>query len=382
VTLQPFAPPAGTGTPLTAAGYQQLGGAHDKLTAWYSALAARSFAEVNVMCLGDSSLYQNATVWGRDWPSALTRTLNTRFPTQGLTTHGRGWLPLVLPGQPFTSGISSTNYLTLTGTPGAVSGLGVNLNAWDLSADGGVTAVYDLVGTTAYVVYATQPDGGLFTWQLDSGDVNTVSTASDTVIDGAAFPVTLGGGSHTLTIAYDSGGLCFFEGVAEYNGDENSGIVSYNGGCSGSTSGDWAAMFADPTITNPGGSIADFAPSVVILFLGANDFSASVPVATFQANMEAVITGVRTAVTTLGISPEPSFLLISAPDLGSGWPEYADALYVIAEGDSAVDVIDLEQGRFPALAAADTFSLYDTGEFSDNGHGYLADILAQFLGPA
>jgi lysophospholipase L1-like esterase len=367
-----------------AVAYQNLAGAHDKLTSWYSVLATRGFASVNVTVLGDSTCYQNASVWGRDWPSALVTTLNTHYPAAGLTTHGRGWLPLIVPGQPFASDISSLNYLTLTNTPGQVTGLGINLRAWDLSADGGVTAVYTLTGTNAYLFYATQPGGGTFTYKLGSGATTPVSTDSGTLTDGVITVVGLSGSEQTLTIAYDSGGPVWFEGLIETNGDDAKGILTTNGGCSGTTSGDWAAMFSDPDISNPGGAIVQVEPSVVILSMGSNDYNNSIAPADFQANLTAVIAGVRTAVTNAALTPLPSFLLLAPPNPGPGWEAYQAVYYAVAAADPSgqVDVLDLAAGRFPAWLAAAAYNLYLDGEFSDNGHGFVADIVASFLGPA
>ena len=361
--------------------YQQLGAAHStKLQPWFAALANRNYAQVNVACLGTSITEgYGATAWGRDWPSMLGAALNSRFPAKGLTTHGRGWLGPILPGTPIASGISATAYCTVTGTPGTgVVGYGLNLQTYDISAGGGCTLTYSLVGTTAFIFWIGLSGGGTFSWKVDSGGTTNVSTNQGSL--GSA-------GAHTLTIAWVSGGGTFIDGVVECNGDENSGILCHNGGFTGTTSGQWATDLGLNGSVIHAAAIAEVEPDLVILELGTNDPGSSITASQFGANVQTLISVLRTSITTLGAHPLPAFLLLGSynnfPTNPAQWTPYVNQMYSVAAGDDMIDVFDLTL-RWPYALASDTFGLYytDNTHPSNQGHSALADNLCAFLTPA
>lgn len=108
-------------------------GRRAKLQGWYAGLANRPYNSVAVLCLGDSVTEgANATAWSRAFPPMLQAALNSRFPTPGLATHGRGFLtPLLAGTTSFT-----LPYITLTGPSGGPAikrGFGINGRGYDIS---------------------------------------------------------------------------------------------------------------------------------------------------------------------------------------------------------------------------------------------------------
>src|ERR1700722_13201937 len=155
--------------------WQQFAGSHDLtpgMIAWLTVLANRHYAPGTLVCLGTSVTAGNgADEWERAYPMMLQQALNNRFPSNGLASHGRGILIPVLDW-------ISPDYVTVTGTPTVVPEHGLNLATYDISAGGGCTLTYHLVGTSGFILYELQPGGGQFTWQVDAGSVNPVPTTA------------------------------------------------------------------------------------------------------------------------------------------------------------------------------------------------------------
>ena len=89
--------------------------------------AVTLLATVTLTCIGDSATAGfGATAWPFTYPFMLQEALNNRYPSNGLTTHGRGLLPAAI------QTVFSPDYVTYAGAPGAVPGFGFNLNTWDI----------------------------------------------------------------------------------------------------------------------------------------------------------------------------------------------------------------------------------------------------------
>lgn len=359
-----------------------LGGAHDLaggVSGWLAALANRHYSAAATICMiGDSITAGNgATAWERSCPIMLQDRLNALYPSNGLATHGRGLLIPLLPFSGLTPG-----YVTVTGTPDTVFGNGFNRATYDISAGGGCTLTYDLTGDQFYLYYANQPSGGSFTWQLDGGTVNTVSTSAGSVADGQVIGIPGGavGSSHTLVITWHSGGAVWIDGVLEYNGDTASGIQVFNCGNPGSATSDW--------VTQDFTAIAALFPSVYVLELMGEDVESTPPdsadPATAKANMITIIEALIAANATAG-APVPTFVLLGAYDITvdgpfvAPWADYVAAMYEIEAARSDTTVLALT-ARMPTATAG---GLYFTDAIhpSDIGHSYIADLMAAFLGP-
>ncbi len=355
----------------TGQAWQVLAGSHSShCERWQAGLAGRHYAPVVAWCIGDSFTSGNRSglTWPQTWPIMLQTEMNARWPSNGLATHGRGMLA------PLLQGTVTQSYCTVAGTLSQVEGYGYNNFTYGLTS--GCTLTYSLVGTSAVIVYAKSSGGGSFTWKVDSGSTTTVST-SGTLTDGQVVNVTLGataGASHTLTIAWASGGTAYIDGVIEYDADSASGIQVYNCGYSGAVSANWTGQDWAPMTIVP--------PALVIIELGGDDWESNVPPATFQSNLTTIISDIRTA-----LSAHPTnFLLLTAvgqtASLTYQYSQYVDAMYAVAAAASDVDVLDLTI-RMPANSAADlSSSLYDvsTAELTPTGHALVTDFLCDYLG--
>ena len=355
--------------------YQALGGGHSaKLQNWFINLALSGGESVTVACAGDSFTSggdPGVTSWAQTWPPLLQKLLVARYPSVSATGSGRGLLP---PDYP-TSGVPLP-YVTVTGTPTVDYGPGFNLAAYDISAGGGCTLTYSLVGDNAVIAYLQQSGGGTFHYKVDSGSYTPVNT-NGTYADGTAVFVSLGSaGSHTLTIAWVSGGATVIDAVIEFDGDLNGGVQVYNCGLSGSTTSSWT--YSTWTAFE-GASVG-----VVVLELGGNDQGSNVAPATTKANLTTIISSMRTA---LGAAMPAVLLAAPAQYLPSAtypWSQYVAGMYAIAAADPYTDVLDLTL-RMPAIGsgyAPNTLYNSSTGELTPAAHQMVANAVCSFLSPA
>lgn len=369
--------------------YQSLGGAHStKLLPWFAKLAGRQTARANVVILGDSiTAGQGASTFANTYVQILASMLNTRFPTPGLSSHGRGFLPPIIPpSNPSTINSSYGSIVTVANstnlTAGSLFGYGPNLETWDITHTATNTLTYSLVGDSADILWAGNPSNGTFEWKVDAGSFTTVST---NVAFGTAYVthVSLGSaGAHTLTITNASGSPTYITGVVEYNGDYASGIQVHNCGFSGSTTGYWTSAGGD---VSGSAALAALSPSLIIIELCANDNGNGITATTSTTNLNSLISSIRSA-----LSPAPPILLLGlynaasdGPTTPTQWAAYINAMYGIAAGDSAIDILDLTL-RMPSTGAASTYSLYNVDGIHPNnaGHQMIADVLCQYLSPA
>jgi len=346
------------------------------LEAWESVLAGRHYAACSIMCIGTSITAGSfLSQWEQSWPVMLQNALNIKFPSNGLNTHGRGVLPPILHDTSI-----GTDYITVTGTPGVQYGAGFNGATYDISAGGGCTLTYHLVGTTAYILYTSDISGGSFTWKVDGGGTTTISTSAGSVAGGNIVgPITLGstpGTAHTLTIQWLSGGTTWVDGVVEYNGDETSGIQVYNCGSSGATTPGWQGSDLH--------SIATTYAQLYIIELGVNDWGVITP-AQFQTDLSALL-GVITAACAAESAPTPTFLIMPCYlqyySTTNQWQEYVSAMYAVALANNAA-IMDLSLLMPPGQSGGGPYGLYyaDGQHPSEVGHSRIADLLCNYLSP-
>ena len=236
------------------------------------------------------------------------------------------------------------------------------------------------MGDFFIIVWAGRPDGGSFTYKINSGAPVTVSTAWGSVSDGQTTFVPTGfdpGTAYTLTIAYDTGTPVLIDAVLEFNGDLGAGIQVYNQGASGTTSADWTGQNWGP--------LAASTPDLVIIELGGDDWESGATPAQFQANLTTIISDISAACAET--APPPGFLLLTAvgqtPTEAYPWSDFVDVMYAVAAASDNVGVLDLTL-RMPANLGDDTSgTLYDatSGELTPTGHSLVADFVCAFLGP-
>lgn len=374
MSLQPFAP----ALPATPLFYQQLAAAHSqKLGRWAAAMGSRHYAPLTAAIIGDSitsGFSPGVTALEQTYPYLAQFMMATRYPTAGVSTLGRGLLPPLLPNTNITP-----DYVTVTGGAAAqVSGFGWNSLAFDISANAGSQYAYALKGDSAVITYLQQPGGGTFSWQLDAGAVNNVSTAG-TLTDGQVAFVNMGAVNvaHTLTVRYVSGTPVTIDGVIEYNGDLNAGIQVFNCGRSGAT----AATFMNANF----GCLSGASVMLVGIELGGNEWTSNISPAVFAANLSTLLAGLRAQMT----GPAPCFLLIASPVADTAtyafpWQSYVQQMYAVSAASADVDVLDYSIRLPNEQAGGGPWGLYDPSSKhpSTFGHGWMADVLCTFLGSA
>jgi lysophospholipase L1-like esterase len=372
----PFGP--ANQVPLTSVGYQQLGGAHSQHSQrWQAYMANRQYFGQLIAAIGDSftsGFNPGLTSWEQTWPNVFGQVFSGRYPTIGLTTHGRGFLPPLVPNAGLT-----LDFVAVTGAPLPVKGFGLNLYTYDISPGGGCTLTYSLVGDTFLICYVLQPGGGTFTWTLDGGAPNVVSTANAVISDtGVVFSPTGGaaGSDHTVVIAYTPAtGPCWIDGVVEFNGDLAAGVQVYNMGASDSTTGDWANQDFS--------MLAALVPSLVVIELGAADWQDGFTPADVQGALEFIIAAIRAVVT------QPVAFQLLAPPAPTGvsspytWQQYVNVMYTISSADPDIDVLDMTLRMPVSNGAGGPFGLYNAnGELTNIAHSLVADTECSYLGPA
>lgn len=373
--------------PLTALGQQELDTQRSlALMPWYTALAGRQFARCNVVCLGDSITEgQGATNWDYAWRSRLRDMLRARYPTPGQSGGGRGFLGAAGSGEG-----SFTWPSTIAGSPTLSVNVGPK-SRWVQFNGAAQTITFALTGDSADIMWTKQPGGGTFSWAVDGGSATNVSTAAGTDVDGQLTHISLGTpGPHTLVLARVSG-TSNIDGVTEFYGDYSSGIQVHDAGHYGASTANWVSWLG--SASGPAAAIAALSPDLIMITLGTNDQDLNVLPATYQANLQAIITGLKSQLT----APYPAIVLnMLAPRTGQSgltypWSQYVSAAYAVAAadtsgpfgspGNSLVTVMDFTLGPRMEGADTDVYGVWAVdGVHPDNaGHQMIADALVSFL---
>ena len=371
-----------TGHPQAVSGvaWQTLGGGHSQHSQqWQAYMANRQYFGQLIAAIGDSftsGFNPGLTSWEQTWPNVFGQVFSGRYPTIGLTSHGRGFLAPLLPGTGITP-----DYVAISGagTPLPVKNYGLNLYTYDISHSGGCTLTYSLKGDNFIIAYATQPSGGSFTWKINSGSTTTVSTSGGSISDtGIVFEPSgfAPGASYTLTISYTGTGPCWIDGVVEFSGDVSAGVQVYNLGYPDSTTGDWA--------NQDWAMLASLVPSLVVIELGASDWADGFSPSAVQSALQFIIAAITTACTSQPVSFQ--LLIPPAPQGVSNaytWPQYVAVMYAISAANANVDVLDLTLRMPVSNGSGGPYGLYaSNGELTNVGHALVADTEVSYLGPA
>ena len=361
------------------------------LTPWFAGLSNRLTARCNVVCLGDSvtegvhAQGPPSTGFQNRWLARLADGLRARYPTQGLTGGGRGYIGAASTGEP-----TFTWPTTITGSP--VTGLTSGPKGKFVQLGGsGQSITFSLTGDSADIMWTQAGFGGAFSWSVDGGPATNVSTNGSGTVDGKLTHIPLGAAApHTLALSWVSG-KANVDGVIEYNGDYSRGIQIHDAGHYGWQSSNWVSALNGGAASGPAGGIAALAPAAVIISLGSSDQFSAVPPGTFQARLQAIIAAIQARLTP----PSPAFVLCMLPArVGQSgysfpWSQYVAAAGTVAasdtsgpQGTSVVTVMDFT--AVPALppADADAYGFWQSGDLvhpSNKGHQMIADCLAAFL---
>jgi hypothetical protein len=282
------------------------------LRRWWVSLAGRATAPADIATLTDSIFEgHNLTSYLNRIPYLVQQRLRTTFPTSGVTG-GLGYFAPYM-----TTGPVADWPVVNTGGSTNTVGLGSRSRLWTSS---GNKSVLTTSGAThigvRYYRSGTGGATGTFTVQVDAGGTTTVdcklSTTSDFIEYQVAIPDT---GSHTVTVQWASGAV-LFDGFMHYNGDTAAGIRMWEGGHGG---GDLATFMGSGSLIGYlGNQMTQIQPSLVVIELGANDYTGVTPItaSTFATRLATLISTVRSNVTTA-----PSIVLVCpyewADDQGS-----------------------------------------------------------------
>lgn len=255
----------------------------------------------------------------------------------------------------------------------------------------GQSITFSLVGDQADIMWTQVPYGGTFSWAVDGGPATKVSTNGGSVADGKLTHISLGAhGSHQLVLSWVSG-QSNVDGVIEYDRDYASGVQVHDAGHYGALTSTWVSALNGGAAGGPAAAIAALAPSAVIITLGVNDQYEGINPATFQSNLQTIITGLAARLA----SPYPAFVLnMLPPRVGQStftypWSQYIGAAQNVAAADtsgpggtSIVAVMDFTAA--PSMPGADTdvYNFWQPGNRvhpSNKGHQRIADVLAEFL---
>jgi len=361
------------------------------LTPLFAGLAGRLSARCNIVCLGDSiteGVHADgppSSGFENRWLARLRDLLRSRFPTQGLAGSGRGFIGVAgTGGRAFAWPAAASTPLT-TGNWAGPKAKFLQL------AGSGQSITFKLVGDSADIMWTQIPYGGSFSWAVDGGSATKVSTNGGSMVDGKLTHISLGSaGPHTLVLAWVSG-QCNIDGVIEYDGDYRAGIQVHDAGHYGWQSSTWLGPLNGGAANGCAAAIAALSPSALIITLGVNDQYLGVVPATFQSNLQTIISDLKARLA----SPYPTFLVnMLPPRYGQAgftypWSQYIAAAQNVAAADtsgpggtSVVAVMDFTAA--PSMPGADTdvYGFWQSGDPvhpSNKGHQRIADVLAEFL---
>jgi lysophospholipase L1-like esterase len=353
------------------------------LQTWLAALAGRDQAKAVAVVIGDSVTEGvGALNIGSTWVARFTQQLRQLYPTRGIRDGGAGFFPTFL-----TSGSIAGLPVTIAGTTGNLNenGLGMKSTYLDSAGD---TITHTFTGTAVDLLYLKGGTGTarVASYTVDGGSATTFDTQGSVASpeDNGILRISAGAsGSHTIVIAYSSGGASYFEGFIDYDGDESKGVHVLTAEHGGGETSNYLAVPAGETVTRHWERVASINPSLIVLALGENDYLHGKAVASFKSNLLAYIAGQRAAIT----GTQPDFVLLMAFEANAGGANiaprsgYVTAANEIAAADATgMIVVDLTQ-RMPAVGA-DTLGLYvDSYHPRPRGHQLIARAVTEAVVP-
>lgn len=351
-----------------------------QLLPFHAALANRASAPVNLMFLGDSITEGNGTTSYRNrWQDKLADAYRHRFFVSGSPgVAGPTYVPVFF-ASPL---IAASNPWTIANAPVTAANFGIGARYARLTA-ANQTCTITVYGTSMVLLWAPGSVGVHGSYTVDGGSATTF--LADTTVgtaDGQTTTITLGAypATHTVVVAWSSGGTFNFEGAVVHNGTESAGLRFW----------DWAhSGFATDTFANGNGAASLTAivpyikPHLVVINMGANDWNTNVSVATFQANLTSIISNIRSAMTGASLALPSIVLTVGYPSAGSGttpWAQYQAAIKAIATADPTIALWDLSL-HLPGTPDSWGLLYSDATHPSTEGHQFYATALGDWLAP-
>jgi lysophospholipase L1-like esterase len=254
----------------------------DPLDAVHAALLTCGAAPVDVICVGDS-ITEGMIAGHREdaWPQRLRDLLRAgRF--SGSVKGGIGYCPS------YSVSASVSDFWARRGTIND-AGLSTGLGCRCLKAPLGSSASLSFTGTGLDLLTTTGEHSAL-SWSLDNRAPVTVDQRqSNGLQSGVVIPLRgLCDGPHTITVAGTTLGNAYVEGAMVYRNDEDAGIRVWEGGHSGCMCSDfnaspnwWGSFRAVPN------------PKLVIVCLGANEYTNGVTSAQYGRALDQLLTMIQ-----------------------------------------------------------------------------------------
>lgn len=341
-------------------------------------------AQSNILIAGCSqSEGTGAGAFGRRWVDYVYNSVKKSFQPTGVAG-GRGYLPAHY--SDFTIPGPATAY----GSPdGGNSGFGLGGRSYYMAGDNqgirfdSAAPLGQLNGTSFDVVYLPLGNGGSITVTIDGVAQTPFSTTGPQTEYSTKRYTFSSAGKHDVTVAHTNGTAnIVLNGVIEYNGDENSGVVFYDGSHFG-----WSTQTYYNALIQPGAWLSQvnkIKPSLIITDLHVNDYLNNVPVATMVGNYKKMIEDANS-----GSTFPPSFVIVhsfypvhsteSTP--AASWDAYYAGLQQVVDAyPNQVTVVDVS--KIMPVPADDTTGMYlsDGIHQTAKGHGLQGAIIKQKLG--
>jgi lysophospholipase L1-like esterase len=260
---------------------------------WRNGVSNMANEHLRWLAIGDSITEGTGSTGGHPsgWVYQVGQRIRQAFPTiQGNAVDGQlGWTPTA------QTSSSVPSVWTPAGSYGTGSNFGFR-NTKSTSIMSSATLTATITGTHVDVWWTQGPATAAFTVLVNGVTKATFGTSSASVTSGYKGRVQLGAsatvpGTYTVVIkANAAASASFINGVTVYNGNDNSGFVTFNAGVHGYKTSDWV------TSTNHANWRQDYValrPHLVTVMLGANDYSSLVGQDAFRANLTTIVNNLR-----------------------------------------------------------------------------------------
>ncbi|MCU4184038.1 SGNH/GDSL hydrolase family protein [Acidiferrimicrobium sp. IK] len=342
-----------------------------------AALADRASAPANILAIGDSITEGvGASVVGNRWLNRLMTSLQSGLPSGAVG--GFGYIPAyyndVAEGAVEVWTFSGTTTPTQQGD----YGLGMRAMLIDTTDTGTATITCSSIG----LVFTPAMGAACTVSVVVDGGAPQTSTIAAGTISQVFTPTVDGDGPHTFTVGLTAGNAVF-EGCYVYNGDESKGVRVFDGAKSGMQTSDFLAQ-----VSTAGPAWINTAADVVLIALGTNDWRSGMTAATFQANLDSLISDVAAQ-----INKPATYILVAFPQPGAPgqngqtatWAQFLAAYYAAAAARTDTVVCDLGQRMYSYyVEGSDPLGLWwpTDGLYvhpSDKGHALVGAILSSFI---
>jgi lysophospholipase L1-like esterase len=217
---------------------------------------------------------------------------------------------------------------------------------------------------TFKIWYVTHGGGGEIYYALDGGSTTGFSTNGSTGIGSQVVTATTPG-QHILNLTCPScTSNTYIVGIEAYNTNIGS-IDIMNAGWPGASSGNWNVTGPYAPLT----TAVDMAPDVVIIDLGINDWKNNgvVSLATYQANMGAIIAALQATSDVILVTPAPSYITSTSVALQQ---DYVAVQYVLSKQYNVPLIDNFSRWGTYAIANAAPL-LFESGDgYHPNATGY------------